>query len=315
MTQLKPLDPEAVADLIPKCFPVKLRNKIGKSCEAIEWMPGSTGHPDEGWLESVWNFLINHSPRDLSKVEKLPLLPVKTYFNESGEKVVELFPLLDNRNVRILRSIEEMKLGKETEDILVKLGISVLDEIPEYIRLHPLAVRNFVLLPNYLGILKALDKLCRIHDLKKVLEAMRFNTSEEDKRKLRELFSKISPYEVHDDFRFLLEHLPLFEAVTTSAKSQSSESKFVSFRECRVAAPFERIDFPLSSLLLDISDVSSQSLGKLLGVQQLNLVQLLIKVVFRDIEEAYYDREQIKEVMLHVLKLYHRCVLLIPEII
>ncbi|ESN95266.1 hypothetical protein HELRODRAFT_193608 [Helobdella robusta] len=303
ITQLKIIDVNVLGELIPRCFPAKLRSKIGLTSEAIQWMPEEPGFPNESWLELMWNFLVQHSPTDLSMVEKLPILPKKSFYSESGVKTIELIPLFDVKNltVRIMKSFEGLNLGGSIEKIAEKIGLTIVDELPEYIENHSLVTRNYIFLPSYIGVLKAFCKIAENIGRYNLIDRIRYDTTEEEKRYLRMLFAKFSTYELQSVYHALLSDLPLFETVMVG-----SQIKFVSVNECRLAAPFEKIEFPLSSPLLDLSDINSQALGNLLGVRQLNYSELLEQVVFRDIENAFYEKEQVKEVMLHILKSFHR---------
>ena len=82
-TQLKLLDVNNVGKLLHKCVPSSWLSAAGRSAPGgpsaaglVEWNPSSFGHPPAGWLEAVWQFLVNHAPRDLAFVHGLPLVPL-----------------------------------------------------------------------------------------------------------------------------------------------------------------------------------------------------------------------------------------------
>jgi len=93
---LKLLDVNNIGKLLHKCIP---SSWASSSSRAVEWNPAEFGHPPAGWLESVWLFLVNHAPRDLSVVSGLPLIPCRSVERSvpggAGKEsvVVELVPL------------------------------------------------------------------------------------------------------------------------------------------------------------------------------------------------------------------------------
>lgn len=118
----------------------------------------------------------------------------------------------------------------------------------------------------------------------------------EDKRRLRTLFSRMSPIDLRlkSDYRDLLCRLPLFETLTGSGGSR--DSRFVSIREVSEAAPSaDIIPGSLSRALLDIRSNDSHNLANLLGVHQLTVIEMLRDIVFPDIESAYYNHEEVSD--------------------
>lgn len=251
---------------------------------------------------------MTNSPRDLSAVERLPLLPGRTMLKTCPEtnkviKVMELVPL-SNSKASIVRHMDGISLGSKMEEIATKIGITVVDDLPDYIKLHPLITKSYIFSSSYIGVLRALNRLGASDGEDKVIERILQCTTADEKRCLRELFAKISAYEMLPEYQELLWHLPIFE--TLEGSGGGKESHFVSAAEVSLAAPCEKASFPLSRFLLDISSTESQTLARLLGIQQLNLVQLLTQVVFKDIENGFYDFLEVQKVMLYVLKHYHQ---------
>jgi len=132
-TQLKIIDPALLAQLIPRCLPYKWLESAVDG--VIEWQPGQPGHPPASWLEKLWEYLARNSPRDLTAVEKLPIIPVRTIVKIKGKTdsasqgsgkgeaqetvtVIELVPLCA-RGVSLARSMDGIRLGF----MLMKCGI------------------------------------------------------------------------------------------------------------------------------------------------------------------------------------------------
>jgi len=156
-TQLKVLDPVLVGKLLPRCLPPAWMTGGTK----IEWNPKELGHPPEKWLESLWLFMARCSPRDLSSVDGLPILPVRTAQRLVGPKkelqtVTELLRLSPS-SVSIARTMDGLSLSADVEEIVSALGISVVDDLPDYVKAHPLVSKLYIFSPTYIGVLKVLS--------------------------------------------------------------------------------------------------------------------------------------------------------------
>ena len=57
-TQLKVIDSVLLGELLPRCMP-----NHWLSGEKVTWRPQEFGHPPESWLETVWDYLVKHSPK------------------------------------------------------------------------------------------------------------------------------------------------------------------------------------------------------------------------------------------------------------
>lgn len=300
-TQLKVLDAGLVGKLLPRCLPQQWLN-----LPRVDWNPHEYGHPPENWLESLWLFLVRSSPRDLNSVDGLPILPVRTIQKTPPNKkepqtVTELIPL-SLSNVVLVRTMDGVTLSMDVEEIVQAIGIPVVNELPDYVKSHPIITKLYVFAPTYMGVLKAIERRCAAEGRDTIVRRMTDMTTPQQKRSLRALFSKISLYEIQRDCLEMMSQLPIFETV---AGSGGSESHFISVSKTNVAAPPEKVPFPVSRLLIDTSASDSQVLGKLLGIKQLNMAQLLSQIVFPDVEQAFYDNAEVQRIMLYVLKHYH----------
>ena len=311
-TQLKVLDVNNIGKLLHKCMPTSWLN--GRS-KVVEWNPAEFGHPPAGWLESVWLFLINHASRDLGIVNGLPLIPSRTIERsvpgrKEPEKVVELVQLSTDQT-SLARSLDGLSLSRDVEEVVRLVGVTVVDELPDYVKSHPLVLKLYVFSPTYIGVLRALERQCASDGQDVVVSLIADNATVEQKRALRQLFSKMSVYELSRDFVDLLVQLPLFEAADGSGRTSSDRgggpdsSTFVSASMISAAAPAEKLPFRMSRPLLDTTSPDAQSLGKLLGVKSLNMAQLLVQVVFPDVEAAFYEHSEVQAIMLYVLRHYH----------
>ena len=216
--------------------------------------------------------------------------------------MIELVPLSLN-NVCLARTLDGMTLNPDVEEIVEKIGISVIDNLPDYIKSHPLATKHYIFLPSYIGVLKAIERKCISLGRDVVMRRILENTSPLQKKSLRILLSKISLYEITRDCQDVILQLPIFETIAGSGGS--NESRFVSASKVAIAAPAEKIPFAVSRLLLDSTPPETQALAKLLGIKQLNMAQLLVQIIFPDIEQAFYDNSEVQRIMLYVLQYYH----------
>lgn len=287
--------------LLPRCLPQQWLNK-----PRVEWNPREYAHPPEIWLESLWLFLVRSSPRDLNSVNGLPILPARTIqkmvANKKEQESVTELVTLSVTNVCLVRTMDGVSLSPEVEEVVQAIGIPVINELPDYVRSHPVVTKQYVYAPTYMGVLKALERRCAAEGKDTVIRRTLQMTSPQQKRSLRALFSKVSLYEIQRDCLEMLSQLPLFETVEGSG---GSESQFISVAKTNVASPPDKIPFPVSRLLIDTTTSDSQVLGKLLGVKQLNMAQLLTQIVFPDVEQAFYDNAEVQRIMLYVLKHYH----------
>ena len=270
------LDVNNVGRLLHKCMPSSWLG--GRSTTAVEWNPSAFGHPPAGWLESVWLFLVNHAPRDLAFVDGLPLIPSRTVERDA---VTELVPLSASATC-LARQMDGVSLSVDVEDVVRLVGITVVDELPDYVKSHPLVLRLYVLSPTYLGVLRALERRCSADGPDVVASVIAERASAEQKRALRQLFGKLSVYELSREYVDLLVQLPLFEAADGSGRTSTdrggAEPTFVSASMISSAAPTEKLPFRMSRPLLDTTSPDAQSLGKLLGIKSLSMAQLLMQV-------------------------------------
>ena len=183
----------------------------------------------------------------------------------------------------LLQELDGNELDDTSQHVLSRLGVHVISELPHFVKAHPLVNRRYVFSPTYMGVLKCLVKLTHTHGLEGVVAKIN-KLETEDKRQLRTLAAKISPYELKTEYKMFLQKLPLFETRSQDSekekksKKEVTEANFVTFDECSLGAPNESLPIKVSCPLLELSDVDSRNLGNLLGVQQLNTVQLLTQV-------------------------------------
>ena len=274
----------------------------------VEWVAGQKSQPPSGWLEALWNYLRLNCPYDLKPVQTFPLIPVRNARKQMVPGIgvttmMELVPLARPQGALLIRRADGISLGSELELIATKIGMMVIDTPPDYIRGHMVVERDYLFAPTYMGMLRAVQRQCETNGRKRLTSLMLEQTTASEKRRLRELFAKISQHELHEEYHQLLSHLPLFETLDGSG---NSPSHFVSAAEVRLAAPAERTSIPVSSELLDVSSADSQALAILLSIRRLEPSQLLTEEVFHDIETGFHDSASVRRIMLYVIRNFHR---------
>jgi len=60
----------------------------------------------------------------------------------------------------VARSMDGLSLSGEVEDVARLCGVTVVDELPDFVKSHPLVLRSYVFSPTYLGVLRALERQC-----------------------------------------------------------------------------------------------------------------------------------------------------------
>ena len=288
-TQLRVVDSSMIGPLLSRSLPA---HWLQPDTASVEWVAGQRSQPAPGWLESLWNYLRLNSPYDLSAVERFPLVPVRAGRRQmvpglGVATVTELVALRPAGGAAVVvRRADGLSLGGELELIAGKLGLTVVDTPPDFVRGHAAAERDYLFAPTYLGVLRAVRRRCREGagagggggGREAVVALLVGRATAGEKRRLRELFAKISAHELtaaDDDLRDLLAHLPLFETLDGSG---GGPSQFVSAAEVALSAPAERMSIPLSRRLLDVSSSDSQTLAQLLSVRRLEPAQLLTEV-------------------------------------
>jgi len=56
--------------------------------------------------------------------------------------------------------MDGLSLSAEVEQVVRLCGVTVVDELPDYVKSHPLVLRSYVFSPTYLGVLRALERQC-----------------------------------------------------------------------------------------------------------------------------------------------------------
>ena len=133
----------------------------------VEWNPtGVRSPPREVARESLWHLYGTLLPPRglLNSVEGLAYPPRRGH--SSGPRQPARDPQTHHaapapeclQRCPSPLSMDGLSLGGDVEDIVAALGISVVDDLPDYVKAHPLVSKLYIFSPTYLGVLKAIDR-------------------------------------------------------------------------------------------------------------------------------------------------------------
>ncbi|KAI8507949.1 hypothetical protein Bbelb_141890 [Branchiostoma belcheri] len=259
----------------------------------VTWSPARSQQPSAEWLAQLWRYLQMHFP-SLSPFVGLPILPV---MNET--RLVRL-----EQPSKVIRP----KYGETTIPDVIKnlvrdVDATVLEDKPSYLN-HP-KLEEFIHRCTPSGLLKLLLVVGENKVAPKV-DAL----NPEAKDALLTFFAKGE--NLYDEERRLLAKLSIFKAVDdTSFKSRylaalDPEETMRQIAPDLTTDPLpEGLCFPTT--LIVTKDLESQTLGRLVGLQQLSTSQLMEGMIEK-VRRGEYTREQVDSLMpwilgnLHTLK-------------
>ena len=277
-TQLHDFCKNDVAHLLSKSLPPEW-----STGDKALWNPVIENHPREEWLNLVWGYLGKHFPTtdDLRRFQDLPLLPL-----DMSQFPVTLARLTQPSKM-VVRSLHGDHLDDTLIDMLKDLGVTVMQDYPFFLRLHPALTDAFVHPPSVQGVLRAMAA-----SLPKMATGGQKLTAD-GKRSLRKFIAKASSLEPEE--KQVLHGLPLFETLLKA---------FVSKENCHRAAPEE--SFPVTPLrdLIDIKEDDSKRLVVLMDISILTSHEFLIEEVFPGVKEGHYSPQEIDRLMVFVLEHY-----------
>ena len=192
-----------------------------------------------------------------------------------------------------MKRLNDDCLDDPLTNVLRKLGVIIMNDLPIYMRHHPAVLGAFVHPPSALGVLKAMVISSGQMAAGKFSEIVRKLLSTSDKHLLRSFLARVRQSYVGQVEYNLLCLLPIFQTLS---------KKFVSKTEGLCAAVADSL--PVSPLreLIDISEHDSKTLAILLDVKILTPTELLCQIVFPDIQQGKYSGQQLDKLMPYVLE-------------
>ena len=231
----------------------------------------------------MWDYLGKNfaTNEELKRLQNLPLLPL-----DMSHVPVTLARLAQPSKI-VVRSLHGDHLDDTLAEVLRDQSVTVIQEYPNFISLHPAVTNTFVHPPSIQGVLRAMAAT-----LPTIATGM-LKVSDEGKRALRKFVAKASSLEPEE--KKVLHSLPLFETLSKA---------FVSKKNGLSAAPEESFPVTAQRDLIDIKEDDSKRLAGLLEIRILTPPEFFLEEVFPSVEEGTYAVEEIDRFMAFVLERY-----------
>ena len=188
----------------------------------------------------------------------------------------------------VVRSFHGDCLDDTLIGVLKELGVTVMQEYPVFLSLHPAVAETFVHPPSTPGVLKAVVASLSVNPT--AIQTIR----DDGKRSFRKFVAKASS--LGRDEKQILHCFPLFETLSEA---------FVSKKDGLCAAPDELFPVKPYRDLIDIRQDDSKRLAGLLNITILTPPELLLEELFPDVEGGRYSFEEIDRLMEFVMDRYH----------
>ena len=225
---------------------------------------------------------------DIRQLEGLPLIPL------SMSQTPVTLTRLSRPSSIVLKQYNEESIDENLANVLKRLGIIVLHDLPTFISYHPAVMGTYVNAPTVQGALKAMMTMKSTLPPGSFSEILQRELSKTEKLTLRSFLANISPFDIDKEgYRVFLCSLPIFETLY---------KRFVSKNDGLKAAPAEALPVPPPHDLIDISNDESWTLAQILKVRILQPIEVICEIMFPGIHEGNYDEDQIDEVMLYVFE-------------
>ena len=226
--------------------------------------------------------------RDIRELEGLPLIPL------SMSQTPVTLTRLSRPSRIVVKQYNEESIDENLANVLKRLGIIVLHDLPTFLSYHPAVMGTYLNAPTVQGVLKAMMTMKSTLPPGSFSEILQRELSKTEKLTLRSFLANISPFDIEKEgYRVFLCSLPIFETLY---------KRFVSKNDGLKAAPAEALPVPPPQDLIDISNDDSWTLAQVLKVRILQPIEVICEIIFPGIHEGNYDEDQIDEVMLYVFE-------------
>ncbi|XP_077871817.1 sacsin isoform X4 [Ictidomys tridecemlineatus] len=286
-TQLQLLNPERFARLIKEVM-----NTFWPGRELIvQWYPFSEdrNHPPVSWLKMVWKNLYIHFSEELTLFDEMPLIPRTTL--DEGQVCVELIRLRIPSLV-ILDDETEAQLPEFLADIVQKLGGIVLKKLDTSIQ-HPL-IKKYIHSPLPSAVLQIMEKMPMQKLCNQIASLLPTH-----KDALRKFLASLT--DTSEKEKRIIQELTIFKRINHS--SDQGISSYTKLKGCKVLHHTAKLppDLRLSISVIDSSDEATIRLANMLKIEKLKTTSCL-KLVLRDMENAFYSHEEVTHLMLWILE-------------
>ncbi|KAK2160900.1 hypothetical protein LSH36_125g03013 [Paralvinella palmiformis] len=278
LTQLRYIDKEAVATLIPRVIPLDYNSKD------ILTIPRESCPLSVGWLVQFWTYLRKEYPTDIRVFSGLPVLPL----NRTAP--LQLVPLTLNGPC-IMKSAMGVELDVDLVHVLDIFGIHVIKELPDYVQSHAAVIGNFVRLPFKEDIIDLFHKrYLENRNGDQLLCCFQRDASAPEKRAMIQLIAGLKVHSLSPSCRMFLRKLPVFP----STQCTQENGDFVSVESVPEGADMSALPCSVSKRLINTADSHVASAAKALGVHILDEKHLLETFIFSDIKEGKHDADTIQ---------------------
>ena len=233
------------------------------------------------WLETVWNYLRQHYPSNLSSVIGLPILAVRSDDHTA-------IHILSSPSKVALQSAKGYTISEGVQEGLCCLGVELVSELHPAVANHAAVLGKYVYVPQAEDLLKAALVAQATTD-KRALENFGMNASSTSRNELCDLWAKLVPGKLSAKGKTYLTHLPLFKIMG----KVGDPVEFTSVAAVGLAAPLEMPPVPAPTRMLDLKDEAPKMLAKLLGIKPMKLSQYFSQHVFPNLHLLREDKESI----------------------
>ena len=282
-SQVKVLLPSHVTAHLPKMIPDAWFK------EGITHLHHQEDEALISWLETLWYYLRQHYPSNLSAVAGLPILAV------SSKDDLDIHLLSSPSNI-VLQSAMGCNISEAVRDGVSCLGVAVVPELHPAVASHAAVLGTYVHVPLPEDVLEA---VLAAHNTigKQGLDNFVINASQTSRAALCEIWCKLAPGKLSAAGKAYLLKLPLFKLTVNAVDS----FEHASATSVNVAAPVDMLPVSVPTRMLDLRDEAPRHLAKLLGITPMKLSLYFSHHVFPSLHALHDSKDALFKTMNYVM--------------
>ena len=232
------------------------------------------------WYQNLWIYIKSNFPTSLSQFRGMHLLPV-------GDVTV---CKLDKSCPVILHTVLAYGLSLPTAVVsfLASVKVVVIQSMPS----NHNDIWQYISRPNVEGLMKCLS-MVGLSDCQTILRELDNQSLSEIRKYLADGVSSLGKSELD-----LLSKLPLFNLLNQNKRHCSAT-------EVNVVAPFDSVPYKVHYNILSKADSSTVKLTKHLKMDLQSEARFFKEIIFPDIGNQRYSRNEISVIMRETLMIYH----------